>query len=221
MTKKILSIAALSLGVLSFAQTIEFGPTVGYRSNNIVDRKSDQKRAVIGDATWNVEYGVQAVYNFKKPSDNMNVRLTAFYNNQQRGSVSERYSSSEYKIDANGVGLIIGAAREISPKWIITMGVGIGYNKLDSKNFYTGELDPMIAFPDLKEPIVVRENEVNFLYHLGVERVLIQNKLLAVVDFHGDASISKMNTSYGSFGNQGMGFGIGLRYMFDLIKQEQ
>ncbi|QTV05827.1 hypothetical protein [Faecalibacter bovis] len=221
MIKKLLSITTLTLGVLTFAQSIEFGPTIGYRSNNIVDRKSDKKRAVIGDATWNVEYGAQAVYNFKKPSDEMNVRLTAFYNNQQRGSVSERYKSNEYKIEANGVGLIVGIAREFSPKWIITMGVGLGYNKLDSKNFYKGDQDPMIAFPDLNEPIEVRENETNFIYHIGIERVLIPNKLLAIVDFHGDASISKMNTNYGSYGNQGLGFGIGLRYMFDLTKQEQ
>mgnify|MGYP003484214020 CR=1 FL=1 len=139
MIKKLLSITALTLGVLTFAQSIEFGPTIGYRSNNIVDRKSDKKRAVIGDATWNVEYGAQAVYNFKKPSDEMNVRLTAFYNNQQRGSVSERYKSNEYKIEANGVGLIVGIARD-------------GVEALDEvKELYGFETAAIVSMPEVVE----------------------------------------------------------------------
>lgn len=205
------------------AQQIEFGPTIGYRFNNIVNRDYDgNRRAVIGDALWDVEYGFQAVYNFTKPNYRMNYRLTAFYNNQQRGSISEYDSSKRMKINTDGLGLMFGVAREVSPNWILTMNIGLGINKMDTKNYYSGtESGPQFFFFDkVSYDIVPKESEVNFLYQIGLEHVIIQNKLLAFIDFHGDAGISKMNSNPGRYGNQGLGFGAGLRYLVDLSKKD-
>ncbi|WP_333661260.1 hypothetical protein [Chishuiella changwenlii] len=203
------------------AQQIEFGPTIGYRFNNIVDREvGERRRAVIGDALWDVEYGFQAVYNFRKPSEVMNYRLTAFYNNQQKGSRSEFDSSKQIKINTDGFGLMFGVAREVTTNWILTMNIGIGINKMDTKNYYNDEAPQFYYFHKLSYDIEPKESEVAFLYQIGVERVIIQNKLLAFVDFHGDAGISKMNSSIGKYGNQGLGFGLGLRYLVDLSKKE-
>lgn len=219
--KKIL-LASISLVTLitAKAQQIEFGPTIGYRFNNIVDRKSETKRAVIGDALWKTEYGFQAVYNFRKPGNQMNYRLTAFYQNQKRGSVSEKESSDSYEIDTNGLGLMFGVAREFSPNWILTLNIGLGTNSMNTKNYYKGEHTQTSAFDKLHTDLEPKSNEVNFLYQIGIERVVIEDKLLVFVDFHGDAGISKMNKSYGSYGNQGLGFGAGIRYLIDLSKKD-
>ena len=220
MKKVLFTCLGLMTLITAKAQQIEFGPTIGYRFNNIVDRKAETKRAVIGDALWETEYGFQAVYNFRKPGNEMNYRLTAFYQNQKRGSKSERFSNERFEIDTNGFGLLFGIAREVSPKWILTLNLGLGSNSMDTKDYYKGDQPQMIAFDKLNADLEPKTNEINFLYQIGVERVLIQNKLLVFVDFHGDAGISKMNESVGSYGNQGFGFGAGLRYLVDLSKKD-
>ncbi|MGV0924744.1 DUF3575 domain-containing protein [Empedobacter tilapiae] len=220
MKKILLTCIGLVTLMTAKAQQIEFGPTIGYRFNNIVDRKAETKRAVIGNALWKTEYGFQAVYNFRKPGNEMNYRLTAFYQNQQRGSKSERFSDERFEIDTNGFGLMFGIAREVSPKWILTLNIGLGTNSMDTKKYYKGDHLQTEAFDKLYTELEPKSNEVNFLYQIGVERVLIPNKLLAFVDFHGDAGISKMNSSIGSYGNQGLGFGAGLRYLVDLSRKD-
>ena len=72
MKKVLFTCLGLMTLITAKAQQIEFGPTIGYRFNNIVDRKAETKRAVIGDALWETEYGFQAVYNFRKPGKEMN-----------------------------------------------------------------------------------------------------------------------------------------------------
>ena len=76
--------------VYSHAQQFEFGAHVGYSFSNIANSKSDQDRAVIGNALWNSNHGFNVLYYFRDLSMRESLRLNAFYRVSKKGSVSDR-----------------------------------------------------------------------------------------------------------------------------------
>ncbi|CAA0220346.1 hypothetical protein [Tenacibaculum maritimum] len=219
--KKGLLIILLSLTFNStYSQQFEIGPNLGYGFVNIVDSKSDNDRAVIGDALWNPNFGFNAVYYFKNPNLQTTGRIGLLYKNNKRGSVSELNSDNKFEFNANTFGLFGGVAGNIGNGFILYLDIGFGINTIDNSNFYEGSLTQTEAFEDLSENLEIKSSEVTFLYSIGLEKEIIENRLKIFLELNGDAAISKLNENNGTFRTQSLGFGTGLRYIFDLRKKE-
>lgn len=207
------------LSSLMFAQQIEIGPTIGYGFDNIVDRKSDKKRAVIGDALGKANYGFSAFFYFNSKQSVISPRINLFYKFNTRGSKSEIFSDNRFEIDSNTFGLTGGVARTLGSGFSLYFDAGFGYIKLKNSDYYKGNEAQTDAFPDLNEPIDLKTNQVTFIYDFGFDKK-ISERLKVFLELNGDASISKLNNNRGSYGIQSIGFGTGIRYVFNLKKQE-
>ena len=214
--KKLLALIFVTLAIPTIhSQQFEIGPSFGYGFVNIVDSKSKEDRAVIGDALWNTNFGVHAVYYFKNPIEQTTARIGLLYRNGKRGSISETDPSNTFEFQSHTIGLFAGAAGNIGHDFLFYLDIGFGSNSLDTSNFYKGNLTHTVAFGDLDAPLEIKSHEVTFLYAIGIEKDIIQNRLKLFIEVHGDAGISKLNKNDGSYRSQSLGFGMGLRYVFD------
>ena len=188
---------------------------------NIVDSKSKENRAVIGDALWNTNFGLNAVYYFKNPHEQTTARIGLLYRSSDRGSVSEVNKSNKFEFHSTSYGVFGGLAGNVGDGFIIYLDIGFGYNVLDTSNYYKGSLPQTQAFPDLNENLEIKSNEVTFIYGLGVEKSIIENRLKAFVEVNGDARISTLNKNNGTYRTQSISFGIGVRYVFNFLNLEK
>ena len=67
----------------------------------------------------------------------------------------------------------------------------------------------------------IKSNEITFLYAIGLEKEITENRLKIFIELNGDAGISKLNENDGTFRTQSLGFITGLRYIFDVRKKEK
>lgn len=204
-----------------YSQQFEIGPNIGYGFVNIVDSKSDEDRAVIGDALWNINFGLNAIYYFKNPKERTTGRIGLLYRSNKRGSISESNNENQFEFDSNTIGLFGGVARNIGDGFIFNLDIGFGYNSLDNSDYYKGNLTQTEAFEDLNENLEIKSNEITFLFSIGLEKELTENRLKIFIELNGDGGISKLNENDGTFRTQSLGFGTGLRYIFDLRKKEK
>jgi len=216
--KYILTILGLTFGLNLYSQQFEIGPAIGYWSDNIADYNSESDRAVIGKGLWNPNFGISAIYYFRKPDEILTGRIVFLYRNTKRGSVSEVSKNDKIEFYTNVFGLIGSIARDIGQGYILYFDMGFSYNTFDNSSIYEGNWSQVQSFPKLKEELKIKPSGVGFLYAMGVEKMVGQN-LKLFFEGYGDAGISKINKTKGSFRTQALGFGMGIRYVFDLAKE--
>lgn len=166
--KKTLLILTLFLGFNLYSQQFEIGPTVGYWFDNIADYDSESERSVIGKALWNPNFGISAIYYFKKPNEIMTGRIGLLYRNSKKGSVSEINENNKFEFNTNSFGLIGGIARDVGKKYILYFDIGFSYNIIDNSEIYDGDNSQLISFPKLNNTLEIEKNEFAFLYGIGV-----------------------------------------------------
>lgn len=204
--------------VLLFSQQFEIGPSLKYDFTNIANSKITNGRAVIGDALWKTNFGFSVIYYFKNPNETTSSAINLEYYNGKRGSKSEINSNNKFEINSQSINLSYRIAGNLKDNFRWYVDLGFGYNILNQTDYYKGNTNELLAFPKLEEPLVIKNNEVTFIYGLGVEKVITKN-FVAFIGFNGDAGISKLNQNSGSFRTQSLGFGIGGRYIISLKKQ--
>ena len=220
MKSKLLLLLILG-STISFSQQIEFGVFGGYDFNNIVNTKIKDGRAVIGDAYWDMSLGGIITYYFKSPDDNRGkARLSLLYKNVTKGSKSEVYNNSKYEYDSNLFGLLFGIGAPIGNNFTLYADIGLGYTILDSENIYKGNEDELGAFPKVEDYLVSKGNEINFLFDMGLEKIVVKDKLKLFLEMNTNPAIIKFNESHGKYQNQGIGFSLGLKYFINLKKEE-
>lgn len=199
-----------------YSQQLEIGPTIGYGFVNIVDSKSDNERAVIGNALWSLNYGLNAIYYFKNPNEKTTGRVGFLYRSNQRGSISELNNNNKFKFNSNAFAVFGGIGGNIGNGFIFYLDAGFGYNSLDNSSFYQGNLNQNEAFEALDSTIEIKSSEVTFIYSIGMEKAISKNHFKIFLELNGDAAISKLNKNKGAYRTQSLGFGTGFRYIFDL-----
>lgn len=208
------------MGIKIFSQQLEIGPSLGYGFVNIVDSKSKNSRSVIGKALWNPNFGFNALYYFKNPKLQRSFRIGLLYRNNKRGSISELNKYNKFEFNANTFGLLGGIANNTQNGFIFYLDVGFGFHSIDNENFYKGTLTHTEAFENLKNNLELKSSEFIFLYALGLEKEVIENKIKIFLELNGDAAISKLNDNGGAFRTQSVGLGAGIRYIIDLRKMK-
>ena len=73
---------------------------------------------------------------------------------------------------------------------------------------------------------ILRQLPYNYILNVssaasGITKEITENRLKVFIELNGDAGISKLNENNGTFRTQSLGFGTGLRYIFDLRKKEK
>jgi hypothetical protein len=214
--KKLFYFLFLYSGIVN-AQSIEIGAYSGFKSSNIVNRRTSESKAVIGKNYWNPNYGIQMAFNFKPNADNLSYRLIAFYDKSTAGSKSTN-SNDKFEMESNTYGLTFGTTRQINFNWSAGIGAGFAYGVLDTKNYYRGNLEQYQSFPKTEYDIIPKNNYFDFIIFIDVERNIIPNVLNFVIALNINASVTKINQSQGSYGIQGGGLSAGFRYNFELSK---
>lgn len=215
--KKIFYALLVLSSTISTAQSIELGAYAGYKSSNIVDRQTNDSKAVIGKNYWNPNYGAQVVFNFKPNINYVNYRLIAFYDKSTAGSKSP-VSNDRFEMKNNTYGLTFGMTSQINDNWSGGIGLGFAYGILDTKNYYRGNLEQYQSFPKTLYDVIPKTNYLDFIVFLDVERNIIPNELNFVMTLSINASANKINQNQGSYGIQGGGLSAGLRYNIELSK---
>jgi hypothetical protein len=213
--KKILVLVIIIQNLFVTAQQLEFGLNLGYNFSNIVDSNSDTDRAVIGNALWNSNLGFNILCYFKDPDENVTTRLNAIYRISKKGSVSEINANNKFEFSSKTHGLTFGMGGNVGDGYILFLDAGFGYSLLDNNDIYTGNLAKNQAFIAITDDFLIKNNEFVFLYALGVEKEIYKS-LKLTFEVNGDASITKLNKSQGSFRTQGVGFSLGIRYILKL-----
>ncbi|MFN3639994.1 MAG: hypothetical protein ACK4UK_03675 [Flavobacterium sp.] len=216
MKKSIIFLSLIFISKVN-SQQLEFGANVGYSYSNIVNSNSDEKRVVIGNALWNTNYGLNALYYFKNPSENASARLNILYRNSKKGSVSEINAKNKYEFSTNTIGLTGGIGGDVGDGFILYLDAGFGFSLINNNDIFIGNLSQNEAFEDISEDLLIKNNEFVFLYALGVEKE-ISKKFKLYFEVNGDASITKLNLSSGSYITQGIGFSLGIRYFIKFNK---
>lgn len=221
--KKTVFIISLILALSTmYAQQLEVGPSIGYGFVNIADSNSKEDKAVIGDALWDFNYGLNAVYYFKNPKERLTGRVGLLYRKSNRGSVSETDSDNKFEFAAHTFGVFGGIAGNLGDGYIMYLDIGFGRNSLDDSDYYKGNLAQTVAFESLKDDLVINSSETVFIYAIGLEKEIVANKLKVFLEVNGDAAISNLNKSFfGSYKTQAVAFGTGLRYIIDVKKKEK
>ena len=218
--KKQVVLICLIVSQICFSQQIEFGGNLGYGFTNIANSSITEGRAVIGNSLWNINEGFSVIYYFKNPRENITNGIHFEFLNSQRGSKSEKNPDSAYDFNSKSFNLNYRRAGSLGDNFGIYIDLGFGYNLLEDKNIYKGEISELTAFEKISEPLLIKNNEVTFLYALGVDKVIFKNKFVIFLEFNGDAGISKINLNLGPFRTQSFGFSTGIRYLVNLKKQK-
>jgi len=215
-----LMIIGLIITQIGFSQQIEFGANVGYGFTNIANSRITEGRAVIGNALWNINEGISIIYYFNNPHKSTTNGIHFEFLNSQRGSESEKISGAEYNFNSKSFNFNYRRAGSLGNNFGIYGDIGFGYNKLSNENIYTGNVDELIAFEKINEPLKIKNNEVTFLFGIGIDKLILKDKFVIFLEFNGDAGISKINQNSGSYRTQSLGFSTGFRYLVKLRKEK-
>jgi hypothetical protein len=203
-----------------YSQTLEFGPNFSYGYTNIVNSTINQGRAVIGNNLWSFNNGFSVLYNFNNRKYENSSAIHFEYSTNERGSLSEVYSNSRYYVKANSYNLNYRYSGAFNNGYLgVYADLGIGYNTFLSDYFYYGKVDELDAFERVKNKFEIKESEVCFLYSLGVDKLIFNNKVVVFFELNGDAAISKIDFN-GSHRTQSLGFSTGFRYRYDFKKNK-
>lgn len=217
MNKKILLICLL-ISQIGFSQQIEFGANISYGFTNIANSRITEGRAVIGDALWNVNEGFSILYYFSNPHQKGTNGIHFEFVNSHRGSKSDSDTGSKYSFNSKSLNLNYRRAGSLGNNFGIYADLGFGYNILDSKNIYKGEVDEIIAFKKVNKNFLIKDNEITFLFAIGVDKLILKDNFVVFLEVNGDAGITKINEGSGAFRTQSLGFSTGLRYIIPIKK---
>ncbi len=219
--KSLLNIFIFTICSFTFAQQIEFGAYFGYGYNNIVDARIKEGRAVIGDALWDLSKGGIITYYFKTPDQNhLRGRLSVLYKNEDKGSRSETFKEAKYQFNSNMFGLLFGAGREIGNGFLLYTDVGLGYTMFDTENIYKGNVHELDAFLLMDDYFEIKDHEINFLFDLGLEKIVLKDRLKLFFEMNTNPAIARFNKSEGKYRNQGIGFSLGAKYVINFKKDD-
>ncbi len=96
------------------------------------------------------------------------------------------------------------------------MDAGFGYNSLHNDKIFSGDLSQTSAFPELNDDLIIKSGGITFVYGIGLEKEILKKNFKVFLELNGDALITKLNKNTGSYGAQSLGFGTGIRYIFNL-----
>lgn len=198
---------------ISVSQQLEIGPDFGCNFVNIANSEITQGRAVIGKSLVSVSEGVSVVYYFGNPRENVTNGIRLNFSNSNRGVKSDNFSDSKFDFNSKSINLFYRRAGALGNGFGVFADLGFGYNIFDNNTIYKGNVDELIAFNKLTERLVIRSNEIAFLYGLGFDKLIFKDKLVCYFQFNGDAGITKINVNSGAFRTQSLGMLLGLRYI--------
>jgi hypothetical protein len=206
---------------IGWSQQVEFGPNFNYAATDIANSKVTKGRAVIGSSLWTIREGFSVIFYFKNPKVRATNGIHFEYAFGKRGTKSDNYPGNEYSFDTKSFNLCYRRAGSLGDNFGIYADLGFGYNVLDNEKIYKGTVDELVAFDRLREPLLIKNNEISFLYGLGVDKQFFKDRLVVCLGFNGDAGITEINQNAGSFRTQSLGFTAGLRYLVKLKKQKK
>lgn len=216
MKKTVILVISLFAFVLN-AQSIEFGPYIGYGYDNTFERIDDKKER-IGNPLYGMFYGGSAVYYFVDPEDAFSGRVGVMYKRLSNGTKSELYDLNYFEYKSDIIGVFAGMASNLGGKLIFYVDAGVGMSFNTTKNIYISTVPQQEAFPKLNEPLQLKANEITIIFDLGFERKVSKN-FKAFAEISGDLGNSKINSTSQSFVSQSLGVGAGLRYVIPFIKK--
>lgn len=217
MNKKLL-LVCFFITTIGLSQQIEFGPNVSYGFTNIANSRVTEGRAVIGNALWNINEGFSILYYFGNPNQKGTNGIHFEFVNSKRGSKSESNSGSEYNFNSKSLNLNYRRAGRLGNNFGVYADLGFGYNFLDNNNIYKGDVDEIEAFKKINNNLLIKKNEITFLFAIGVNKLILKDNFLLFLEFNGDGGITKINEGSGSYRTQSLGFSTGLRYLIPIKK---
>ncbi len=203
------------------AQQLEVGPSLAYGAVNISDSKSDEDKTVIGDGLWDFAYSANVVFYPTSPDFNKAVGgIGLLYRHTSRGAVSETDGAVRFFIPSNTYGIYGRLLGTAATNFSFVMDVGLAINRLDTTGFFEGSIPHTEAFPRLSKNLVIQDTETNFIYTLGCEITVLNEKCRLSIGIIGDASISKLNANNRSsaYRTQSAWMELGLKYI--LIRKQ-
>lgn len=219
--KHIASILLIMATQIVLSQGLEFGPMIGKRSANLEDSRVTEGKAVIGKAFWSTDKGVSVVYYFRDRYVNSSSAIQLAYMSTTRGSRSEVFPQHNISFDASSIQITYRYSNNLGSDFSTFFDVGVSFNKLETENIYHGSRDELRAFPKLKAPLAIKENDAGFLAGMGVDKRFLKKQVVVFAQVGLEASIFKINRDSGSFRNTSLTAGVGLRYALDLMNSEK
>ncbi|WP_166926049.1 hypothetical protein [Flavobacterium poyangense] len=219
MNKKLLLLFFFSVQI-GFSQQIEFGANVSYGFSNIANSRTTEGRAVIGNALWNIKEGFSVLYYFGDPHKKVTNGIHFEYVNSTRGSKSDSFSRAKYTINSKSFNLNYRRAGSLGNNFGIYADLGFGYNILDNTNSYKGEVDETVAFPRIKENLIIKNNEFTFIFAIGADKLILKDNFAVFIEINGEGGITTINSNSGSYRTQSLGFSTGIRYILKTKKQQ-
>lgn len=204
-----------------FSQYLEFGPVLGKRSSNIENSRITEGKAVIGKSLWSTDKGFSVVYYFRDRYVNSSSAIQLGYMSSTRGTRSEVFPGHNISFDSKSLILTYKYSNDLGSNFSSFFDIGFSYNKLETENIYHGMRDELRAFPKLKAPLNIKEDDGAFVAGMGADKRFLKNKVVAFAQVGVEASIFKVNKDAGSFRNTSLTAALGLRYTVDLSKKEK
>lgn len=201
-----------------FSQQIEIGPDFGYNFVNVANSEITQGRAVIGKSLISASEGISILYYFRDPRKNITNGIRLSFLNSTKGVKSDNFSESKFEFNSKSINLLYRRAGGLGSKFGLYFEAGFGYNVFDNDRIYQGNADELDAFDKLTEKLIIRSNEIAFLYGLGFDKIIYKDKFICFFQLNGDAGISKINVNSGSFRTQSFGAVLGIRYIIKTTK---
>lgn len=203
----LLSVISLNLN----GQNLDIGIFAGYGFDNIANYNSNDSRTVIGNGLWDLQYGL----NFTIAPKNMKYEKTMRYSFQvkvnPKGTVSEINEKDKFNFNTTQLGLAIGYGGNIGNELILYFDGGLAYNLVQNEEIFEGELSQTSAFPDLSDELLIKSNEIAFIYAIGIEKY-INERFKWNLEFAGDAGITEINENIGALRTQGIYLNFGIKY---------
>ncbi|MES2864539.1 MAG: hypothetical protein V4666_10505 [Bacteroidota bacterium] len=216
--KKIFLIATLLITYISNAQTIEFGPTIGAHASSIDNANFFEEQPSIGKKLWNINKGFQTIIYFKDPKENSTYAITLNYHNSNYGVRSDK-RQNYYSYNTNSFDLGFRIIGEPQKSGRLYLEAALGINIFDTNEPYHGLTSETIAFPELKEAILLKDNEYKLVLGMGYD-IYIAKNFISFFEVKASGGFTNITQNSGSYINTYFQFNTGLRYIVNFKKKE-
>lgn len=217
--KQLATLLVVLSAQVGFSQYLEFGPIIGKRSANMEDSRVTEGKAVIGKSLWSTDKGFSMVYYFRDRYVNSSSAIQLGYMSSTRGTRSEVFPGHNISFASKSLLLTYRYSNDLGGNFSSFFDIGFSYNNLETENIYHGMRDELRAFPKLKAPLTIKEDDGAFIAGMGADKRFLKNKVVAFAQLGLEASIFKVNKDAGSFRNTSLTAAVGLRYAIDLGKK--
>lgn len=220
-TKNLSFLLFLLIAQFGFSQHLEFGPLIGKRISNMEDSRITDGKAVIGKSLWSTDKGFSVLYYFGDRYQDKSSAIQFAYVSSERGTRSEVFPGHNISFSAKSLVVTYRLAHNMEDNFSGYFDAGFSYNMIDTENIYHGSKDQLRAFPKLKAPLKLKEDEGSFLFDIGADKRFLYNKIVVFAQIGLEASIFKVNQDSGVFRNSSFTFTTGLRYVVDFKEKEK